>query len=180
MINDKLRVRQYTISDIARVNYTEYNSSLEGTASADWQQQMKTIPSILRKSADHRSDGPNTTTHHTSTISFIDEYNPYYNDSDYGFDPYMDAHTYNQHHLIFNTNFDKSDINIASDSFEIVRAPNQTLTNALVDPWQTNHTRPHLPNQDEPADVILNSGPQVSLTTAVEARFVNILITRVG
>ena len=139
---------------------------------------MKTIQSILQKSAHHRSDRPNTTTHHTRPISFIDDCNSYFNDTDYGFDPYWDTHNYNQHNLIFNTIFDKPYNNIEPDSSQIVQAPNQTLTNALVDPWQTNHTRPHLPNQDEPADVIPKSGPRVSLTTAVEARFVNLLIKR--
>ena len=48
-INDKLRVRQYIISDPATVCYTEYYSSFRETASVDWQQQMKTIQSILQK-----------------------------------------------------------------------------------------------------------------------------------
>ena len=43
-INDKLRVRQYIISDPSNVYYTEYYTSLKETSSADWQQQMKTPP----------------------------------------------------------------------------------------------------------------------------------------
>ena len=171
-INDKLRVRQYITSDIATVFYTEYNFSLRETASVDLQLQMKTISSSSQKS-DHGADGPNSTTHHTRPIPLIDDYNSYYNDTDYGFDPYWKIHTYKQRHLFFNTNFDKPDVDIEPDSSQTEQALNQTLTNALVDPWQTNNTLPHLPNQHKPADVIPNSGPQVSLTTAVEARCQN-------
>ena len=34
-INEKLRVRQYIISDPSNINYTEYNTSLKETSSAD-------------------------------------------------------------------------------------------------------------------------------------------------
>ena len=141
------------------------------------QLQIKTISSISRKS-DHGSHGPNTTTHHTRPIPLIDDYNSYYNDPGYGFDPYWEIHTYKQRHLFFNTYFDKPDVDIEPDSSQTEQALKQTLTNALVDPWQTNDTLPHLPNQHKQADVIPNSGPQVSLTTAVEARYVNTLMTR--
>ena len=154
-----------------------FHSGKRETASVDLQLQMKTISSSSQKS-DHGSDGPNTTTHHTRPIPLIDDYNSYYNDPDYGFDPYWEIHTYKQRHLFFNTNFDKPDVDIEPDSSQTEQALNQTLTNALVDPWQTNNTLPHLPNQHKPADVIPNSGPQVSLTTAVEARYVKSLITR--
>ena len=88
------------------------------------------------------------------------------------------THTYNKRHLIFNTNSDKPDINIETDSSQIDQALNQTQTYALVDPWQLIHTLPLLPNQHEQADVTPNSEPQVSLTTAVEARYAKIFITR--
>ena len=157
-INDKLRVRQYITSDFATVFYTEYNFSLRETTSVDLQLQMKTISSSSQKS-DHGSDGPNATTHHTHPIPLIDDYNSYYNDPDYDFDPYWETHTYKQRHLFFNTNFDKPDVDIEPDFSQTEPALNQTLTNALVDPWQTNNTLPHLPNQHKPADVIPNSGP---------------------
>ena len=48
----------------------------------------------------------------------------------------------------------------------------------LVDPWQTKHGPCALSAQDYYEDGLYNLGPQVSLTTAVEARFVNTLGTR--
>ena len=43
-INEKLRVRQYKISDLPFVYYTEYYSTLKEDSSADWQQQVKNTP----------------------------------------------------------------------------------------------------------------------------------------
>ena len=59
-------------------------------------------------------------------------------------------------------------------------ALNGTLTNALVDPWQTTPNPCALSAplcQDHPLN---NFEQQVSLTTAVEARFANTLVTRLG
>ena len=42
--SEKLRVRQYIISDSATIFYTEYYSTLRGISSADWQQQMRVTP----------------------------------------------------------------------------------------------------------------------------------------
>ena len=54
--NIKLRVRQYIISDPSTVFYTEYYSTLKGTSSADWQQQMRVTPTQICTS-DLRSNG---------------------------------------------------------------------------------------------------------------------------
>ena len=57
---------------------------------------------------------------------------------------------------------------------------NGTLTNASVDPWQTTPSPCAFPaplRQDNP---LTNFDQQVSLTTAVEARFANTLVTRLG
>ena len=55
-------------------------------------------------------------------IPLIDDYNPYYSDPDYGFDPYWDANCYNQHHLYFYHNFNKPNQNIEPDSYETDQA----------------------------------------------------------
>ena len=120
----------------------------------------------------------------TSTIrliSLIDDYNPYYPDPDYRFDPYRDSNSYNQHHLYFYHNFNKPHQNIASDSTEIDQALNAVLVKARVDPWQSDKYFTHQTTQVAADDEIHHVGPQVSLlATAVTARFVNTLVTRTG
>ena len=55
------------------------------------------------------------------------------------------------------------------------RALNDVLTKALVDAWQTKTEPCALSAQHERKDQFCHFGRQVSLTTAVEARFVNTL-----
>ena len=174
--NEKLRVRQYIISDPSNVHYTEYYTSLNETSSADWQQQMKTPPTSL----DPMSTRLQNDTTPIRLIPLIDDYNPYYFDSDYGFDPYWDANCYNQHHLYFYQNFNKPINNLEPDSSEIVQALNMALTKARVDPWQPTTPQTRQTTHAEPADEFHSVGPQVSLATAVTARFVNTLIARPG
>ena len=74
-------------------------------------------------------------------IPLIDDYNPYYPDPDYGFDPYWDANCYNQHHLYFYHNFNKPSHIIEPDSYDIDKTLNVVIAQARVDPWQ-NYTPP--------------------------------------
>ena len=172
--NEKLRVRQYIISDPSNVYYTEYYTSLKETPSTDWQQQMKTPPTS------HTTLDPmsNRLQHHITTIPLIDDYNPYHSDPDSGFDTYWDANCYNQHHLYFYRNFNKPSHNIEPDSYDTDQALNVVLVKARVDPWQ-NETPPRCQMTHNGPDKELHRvGPQVSLATAIAARFVNTLITR--
>ena len=119
----------------------------------------------------------------TSTIRMIpliDDYNPHYPDPDYGFDPYWDSNSYNKHHLYFYHNFNKPHQNIESDSTEIDQALNAVLVKARVDPWQRGTFFTHQTNHAAVDDEFHHVGPQVSLATAVTARFVNTLVTRTG
>ena len=119
----------------------------------------------------------------TSTIRLIpliDDSNPYYPDPDYGFDPYWDSNFYNQHHLYFYHNFNKPEQNIESDSHETDQALNTVLTKARVDPWQHGTYLTHQTTHSDADDEFHRVGPQVSLATAVTARFVNTLVTRTG
>ena len=113
-------------------------------------------------------------------ISLIDDYNPYYSDPDYGIDPYWDANCYNQHHLYFYRNSNKPSHNIELDSYEIYRALNIVLVKARVDLWQPDTPPGCQMTHTEPDDEFHSLGPQVSLATAVTARFVNTVITRKG
>ena len=113
-------------------------------------------------------------------IPLIDDYNPYYFDSDYGFVPYWDANCYNQQHLYFYQNFNKPINNLEPDSSEIDQALNMALTKARVDPWQPTTPQTRQTTHAEPADEFHSVGPQVSLDTVVTARFVNTLIARQG
>ena len=140
---------------------------------------MKTPPTS------HTTLDPMSTRLHNDTTSIrllplIDDYNPYYSDPDYGFDPYWDANCYNQHHLYFYRNFNKPSHKIELDSYEIDQALNTVLMKARVDPWQHNTPPGCQMTHTEPDDEFLRVGPQVSLATAVAARFVNTLITRTG
>ena len=60
------------------------------------------------------------------------------------------------------------------------RALNDILTKALVDAWQAKSDPCALSTQDEKEDQFCNFGPQVFLTTALEGRFSNTLVTRSG
>ena len=113
-------------------------------------------------------------------IPLIDDYNPYYSDPDYGFDPYWGANCYNQHHLYFYHNFNKQTHDIEPDSFETDQALNTVLIKARVDPWQHGPQLTHKTTHCVAEGEIHRVGPQVSLGTAVAARFVNTLVTRTG
>ena len=177
--DDNLRVRQNIISDSSNVYHTEYYTALKATSSADWQQQMETPPTS-HTTLDLMSKRlhPNTPT--IRFIPLIDDYNPYYPDPDYGFDSYWDTNCYNKHHLYFYQNFNKSNSNIEPDSLELDQALNMVLAKVRVDPWQHDKAPTCQITRTEPDDEFHYAGPQVSLTTAVTARFVNTLVTRTG
>ena len=69
-------------------------------------------------------------------IPLIDDYNSYYSDPDYDFDPYWDTHSYNQQHLYFYNKFDKQTQDIEPDSLQSDQTLNKTPTNVCVDQWQ--------------------------------------------
>ena len=55
---------------------------------------------------------------------------------------------------------------------------NKVLANVIVDQWQHNINSFSQPSQDKPEDEFHENGPQESLTTEVEKRFVKALIMR--
>ena len=130
--------------------------------------------------SDHRSDGLDSTTDNIRPIPSIPDYNPYYIDPDYGIDPYWDVQIYNQHELHFYANFNKQQAEIEPDCPVADEALNFILTMALVDQWQLVPNSSALPPPQEPETEFYTFGPQVSLASAVEARFVNTLVTRNG
>ena len=140
-INEKLRVRQYIISDPSTIYYTEYYSSIKENSSADWQQQVKHIPTNLHN-LDLQSNRQHSNTTTICTLPLIDSYNPYYPDPDFGFDPYWDIQIYNQHHLHFYKNFTKNTDDIEPDQHQIDQVLNAKLSIASVDPWQNVQINP--------------------------------------
>ena len=119
----------------------------------------------------------------TSTIRLIPlvcDYNPYYPDPDYGFDPYWMVNCYNQHHLYFYQNCNKRNSNIEPDSFETDQAQSTVLIKARIDPWQHGTQLTYQTTYSDAGDEFHYVGLQVSLATAVAARFVNTLVTRTG
>ena len=129
---------------------------------------------------DHQSNRLHCNTSTTRPLPLINDYNPYYPDPDFGFDPYWDIQLYNQHHLHFYNNYHKNPMEIEPDSYDTDRTLNLTLTKALVDPWQYNRTTTTLPIPEESITKPSEEGPMVMLTAAVEERFVNTLISRAG
>ena len=113
-------------------------------------------------------------------LPLIDNYNPYFLDPDFGFDPYWDIQIYNQHHLHFYNNIHRNSTEIESDSYETDRNLNEALTKALVDPWQRKGSATSMATQDETMKETAPDGPVVTLAATVEERFVNTLISRHG
>ena len=74
-INEKLRVRQYIISDPSNVYYTDYYTALKETSSADWQQQMRTPPTS-HTTLDPMSNKLQNDNTNIRLIPLIDDYNP--------------------------------------------------------------------------------------------------------
>ena len=137
---------------------------------------MKTPPTTLDTMSTRQQNDTKT----IRLIPLIDDYNPYYSDPDCGFDPYWDANCYNQHHRYFYRNFNKPSHNIELDSYEINQALNMVLAKARVDPWQNTTPKTCQMTHNEPDNEYHRVGQQVSLATAVAARFLNTLITRTG
>ena len=140
---------------------------------------MKTPPTFPTTS-DSMSNSLQNNTFTTRLIPLIDDYNPYYPDPDYGFDPYWDANCYNQHHLYFYQIFNKPNPKMEPDSFETDQTLITVLAKARVDPWQHGVQLTHHKTHSDADDEFHRVGLQVSLATAVVARFVNTLVTRTG
>ena len=134
----------------------------KGTSSADWQQQ--------RTTSDPRSNRLQNDDSTIRLIHLIDDYNPYYPNPDYAFDPYWEANCYNQHHLYYYQNFNKPNPNIATDSFETDQTLNTVLAKARVDPLQHDAQLTYRTTHSDTDDGFHRGGPQVSLGTAVAAR----------
>ena len=88
------------ISDPSTVFYIEYYSSLEGSSSADWQQQMSPCPTQYY-TPDHGSDGLDSTINFIRPLPSIPDYNPYYTDTAYGLDLYRTFNSTIRMHCIF-------------------------------------------------------------------------------
>ena len=178
-INEKLRVRQYIISDPPTICYTEYYSSIKEHSSADWQQQVKHIPTNLYN-LDLQSNRQHFKTMTIRTLPFIDNYNPYYPDPDFGFDPYWDVQIYNQHHLHFYKDFTKITTDIEPDQPQIDQLLSPKTSLASVDPWRNVGIITHSATQEEITEELPHNGPLVTLTATVKERYVNTLISRNG
>ena len=129
---------------------------------------------------DLQSDRQHSNTTTIRTLPLRDNYNPYYPDPDFGFDPYWDIQIYNQHQLHFYKNFTKNIADIEPDQYQIDQLLNIKLSMASVDPWQNVRINTHPPFQEEITEELPHNEPLVTLTATVEERFVNTLISRKG
>ena len=96
---------------------------------------MKTPPHFST-TLDPMSNRLQNDTSNIRLIPLIDDYNPFYPDPDYAFDPYWEANCYNQHHLYFYNIYNKWDQDVELDSSEIDQALNTAYRDAQVDQWQ--------------------------------------------
>ena len=177
--NEKLRIRQYLISDPPTIYYTEYYTSLKEHSSADWQQQMTITPTKLQNS-DLQSGRRHYHTATLRSLPLIDKYTPYYPDPAFGFDPYWDIQIYNQHQLCFYQAYTKNIDDIKPDQPQIDQMLNTKLSLAAVDPWQNAWSNTHPTIQEDTTEELPQNRPLVTLTATVEERFVNTLISRTG
>ena len=83
-------------------------------------------------------------------ISFLDDYDPYYIDSNYNRDPYWDDELYDQQQLQFHNNLSGQNDNNGTDEAIV----DNRLTNALIHLWE--------PNEDLPTE---HSQPQERTTS---------------
>ena len=72
------------------------------------------------------------------------------------------------------------DQDVEPDSYEMDQALNTVLANARGDQWQHGQQLIHQPTHPDADNEFRRGGAQVSLATAVAARFVNTLVTRRG
>ena len=140
---------------------------------------MENTPTKLHD-LDYQSDRQQYNTTTIRPLPLIDKYKPYYLDTDFGFDPYWDIQTYNQHHLHFYNNFHKNFTEIEPDSYETDQNLNMALNKSLVDPWQRKWSTTSRATQKETMKASVPNGPVVTLTATAEERFVNTLISRDG
>ena len=103
---------------------------------------------------DHLSNRLQPDTSSFRAIPLLDDHNAYYLDPDYGFHPYWDTHSYNQHHLYFYKIFDKQTQYMEPDSLESDNTLNVTLANACVDIWQRTRQFTQQPTVPEPENEI--------------------------
>ena len=138
------------------------------------------IPPKFSTTLDLLSHGIQNDTSTTRFIPLIDDYNPYYPDPDYIFDPYWATNCYNQHQLYFYDSYNKPDQDVELDYPELDSTLNTALINARVDPWQHGAQFTTHMIQPDATDDFHRGRLQVSLASAVAARFVNTLVTRIG
>ena len=138
---------------------------------------MKNTPTNLHD-LDHQFSRQHCSTTTVRPLPILDNYNPYYPDPDFGFDPYWDIRIYNQHHLYFCINFTEMITDIDSDLRDIDQNLNTTLSKALVDPWQGTRVALYPTTHDESTTELPKVGSLVALTATVEEPFVNTLISQ--
>ena len=140
---------------------------------------MKHTPTNLHE-LDLQSDEQHCNTTTIRHLPHVDNYNPYYPDPDFGFDPYWDIQIYNQHHLHFYHNFTKNTTDIVTDLPDIDQNLNAHLTKAIVDPRQSTPSVPHQATSEQSKAELPQNGPVVTLTATVKEHFVKTLISRDG
>ena len=135
-----MSVRQYVISDPPNIIYKQTQNDTTGMPSTVWQQQMANARMETQHifHSDHpylyrRTSHDNDSETHFRPLQTVEDYNPQYYDSEYGKDPYWDEELYDKTNLQFrNQDYPPTD---DEDDPEIT---DNTLSQALIDLWQTN------------------------------------------
>ena len=165
-------IRQYVISDPANITYKQSQNDIKGTPSTVWQQQM--TEACTETQYIIHSDHPylNRRNSHTKDsetqfrpLQTVEDYNPHYYDPEYGKDPYWDEDISDKQTLQFrNDDYPPTD---DEDDPEIV---DNTLSRALIEPWQ--------PNFEAIKDQPHATETQATLGLLGETAFIHVLVKK--
>ena len=149
-----MSVRQYVISDPPIIKFRQNINDTNGIPSVVWQQQMekayiKTYKVVHNDRPDRYYDRNYTKDFETQfrPLQLIEDYNPQYNDPEYGKDPYWDDDSYDRQSLRF-----RHDDYPPTDDEEDAEIPDTKLSRALIELWQTNTEALHQENAEEYLD----------------------------
>ena len=136
-------VRQIILSDPPTISYKEFQMKTIGIPSIVWQQQMENACIKAyndtninqREPIDWENDFANDFQTTFRPISLIENYDPYYEDPQFGRDPYWDDEHYDQENLQFYYNFDKPTSEVELDNWETDRTMESFFNYVRIDLW---------------------------------------------
>ena len=173
-----MSIRQYVIPDPANIVYKQYHDDINETPSIVWQQQME--KTYIKTYKLVHNDRPDRYYEEDYTADFqtrfrplqLNEGYPHYIDPEYGIDPYWDNSLYDQRKLHF-----KCEEYPPTDDEDDPEIPNNKLSRALIELWQTNSK---ITDMEEIEDTNSKDGSQTEPGLLDETAFLHVLVTNEG